>query len=126
MEYTKLLEVVDKENHQTVEDYLKYDVILPCLDGHDDCEIDYELDERILVEEGFEKGEFFDLYTYCITNKRETKYEVTLKAHHTDTLPIDGETDFAKTNVALSLRGEVAPDNVDYKGTVFADVAHEI
>lgn len=126
MNYGKLLEAVNSGNEKTVVDYLRHEILIPCLDGHENCDVTFHIPDEIRADGGFIKPWLVAIDSYNISKVSDTTYRIDLSGYYTDTLAVDRDCDFSKANVGIRIRGSISVDRTSLSSEVFVTVAEHV
>lgn len=120
MDFTKLIEAINTGNKTSIEDYLRYEILVPCMKGHDNCSWEHHVPEGALVDDDFMRPYLVDMSSYSINQPSEMVYDIHIRGHYIDTFAVEAEEhEFAKFNVGLKLDGTMDMNSSVFEGEIF-------
>lgn len=107
MKFNEIAHVVDNEDREMLERYLKYSVVNILNEEPMWADIVYQLPDE--AKTNYVKPKMFPCQTYRVeTTDLSTSYAVNIHSSYTDTIAIDGQRNFAKVDTGLKFDAEIS------------------
>ena len=125
MKFEEIAHTIANEEHGLLEQYLKYGVVNVLEEEPDWADVIYELPDE--VKTNYVKPEMFPCQTYRVeTTDMNMVYVINIRTDYTDTVAIDGHSDFAKIETELKFDAEISPNSRIAEAAVIGSIDRKL
>lgn len=125
MKFEQLAHTIANEEREMLEQYLKYGVVNILEEEPEWADVIYELPDD--VKRNYVKPKMFPCETYRVeTTDMNMVYVVSIRTAYTDTVAIDGNSDFAKVETALKFDAEISPESRVAEAAVMGSIDRKL